>query len=98
MTTAIPILVGVTGRRCFSDDPSENADRAEFVRRQLTTLFLSLSVDYPSAPKVLMTGGTKGTDLIAARAALDAGADWSVALILPYEQAIEVDPGTWTGS
>jgi hypothetical protein len=85
MTEAFPILVGITGKRHFALDRIENDRLADVVRGRLSTVFRSLSECYSNIPKVLVTGGAYGADLIAAETALAAGSEWSVVMLLPYE-------------
>lgn len=88
MTEAFPLLVGITGKLDFDPDPSEHDRLAERVRGRLARIFGELSKRYPHSPKVLLTGAARGADLIAAEAALEAGLDWSVAVVLPYDEAL----------
>jgi hypothetical protein len=79
-----PILIGITGKRNFAADPAENAKIRAQVRHRLAESFAYINRKLPYAPKVLLTGGAYGSDLLAAEAALAAGNEWSVALVLPY--------------
>ncbi|MSP03165.1 MAG: hypothetical protein EXR07_19275 [Acetobacteraceae bacterium] len=85
MIETLPILVGITGKRCFSDDATENQRLTDEVGQRLRMTFKSLSAKFPSTPKILLTGGACGADLIAAYQALDCSDDWSVMVILPYD-------------
>lgn len=80
----VPLLIGITGKRKFADDPAEDERIAERVRERLTELFHRLDARFRHTPKVLLTGGAYGTDLIAARAAMAMEPPWSVAVLLPY--------------
>jgi hypothetical protein len=82
-----PILIGITGKRNFDADPTENDAIRARVRHRLAASFAYINETLPHAPKVLLTGGAFGTDLLAAEAALAAGNEWSVALVLPYAAA-----------
>ena len=86
MTDRFPLLVGVTGKRKFSEDKQANARISQSVKERLAATFAWLDERFPGMPKVLLSGGALGTDLIAAQAALDGRPDWSVVLLLPYDQ------------
>lgn len=84
----LPILIGITGKREFDPDPAVN-DRLEAqVREHLLGTFRALGKLLPHTRKLLLTGGAYGADILGAEAALDAGADWSVALILPFDREL----------
>jgi len=84
----LPILIGITGKREFDPDPSVN-DRLEAqVRERLLATFRALGKLLPHTPKLLLTGGAYGADTLGAEAALDAGDDWSVAVILPFDREL----------
>ena len=84
-TEPFPILVGVTGNRTFADDPGTNEELRKSVRSRLDETFQYINKKLPNSPKVLLTGGAYGADLLAADAAVAAGPEWSVAVILPYD-------------
>ncbi len=84
-TEPFPILVGVTGNRTFAVDPAENETLRQSVRSRLDETFAYINKKLPNSPKVLLTGGAYGADLLAAEAALAAGPEWSIAVILPYD-------------
>lgn len=81
-----PLLIGITGKRRFSDDSAEEAVIRARVRKRLAQAFAYIGKRCPHVPKVLLTGGAFGSDLLAAEAALAAGTDWSVAIVLPYDE------------
>ncbi len=83
-TDAVPVLIKVTGKRCFSPDPAEHARLAVIVRQRMAAAFRYISRQCPHVPKVLLTGGAAGTDLIAAEVAREIGDDWSIIVVLPY--------------
>ena len=82
---ALPILVGVTGKRQFDADPVRNAALLERVRERLRSVFERLDAKLPDTPKVLLCGAAAGTDLTAVRVALERPS-WSVVLMLPLER------------
>jgi hypothetical protein len=88
MSDPFPILIGITGKRRFDTDPVRDAEVANHVRVRLDAVLRELDRRCPSVPKVLLTGGALGTDLLAAEVALAAGPHWSVALILPYASCL----------
>ncbi|MCZ8148166.1 MAG: hypothetical protein O9325_10005 [Roseomonas sp.] len=75
---ALPILVGVTGKR-------DLAGRDEAVRRALTALFDALERAFPASPKVLVTGLAEGSDMLATEVAL-ARPHWRVAGLLAFAE------------
>jgi hypothetical protein len=85
---AFPILIGITGKRNFAPDSAANDAIRARVARRLADCFAYINETLPHAPKVLLTGGAYGSDLLAARAALAAGNEWSVAIVLPYAASL----------
>jgi hypothetical protein len=84
-----PILVGISGKRLFDEkDPNADARIAQAFAERLRSVFVALDEDFPQTPKVLLTGAALGADLIAAEAALEMGAHWAVAAILPFDRAL----------
>ena len=84
----IPIVVGVTGHRDLRDPdvpPLEDA-----VRR----LLARLRRDYPSSPLVVITPLAEGADRLAARVALEAGAELVAPLPLPRAEYEKDFPST----
>ena len=89
MTDAVPILIGITGKRRFAPDPTSPTEPAETVRTRLRQVFAELDARYPGTAKLLLTGGAQGSDLIAAQEALGPDrASWSVAVLLPFDRAL----------
>lgn len=84
MTDRFPLLVGVTGRREFSKDAQANDRLAQDVADRLRATFDWLDRKFPKMPKVLLSGGAMGTDLLAVDEALRGRQDWSVVLVLPF--------------
>lgn len=71
----IPLCLGVTGHR---DIPIEDLPVLEVaIRHQLA----ELDANYPSSPKLLLTGLAEGADRLVARCALAAG--WAIGAVLP---------------
>ena len=89
MTDAVPILVGVTGKRSFEANHNPGVDPAKTVRARLRRAFAELDARYPGTSKLLLTGGAQGTDTIAAQEALKRDPqEWRVAVLLPFEQSL----------
>jgi hypothetical protein len=89
MTDAVPILIGITGKRGFAADPNPRVDPAETVRARLRQVFAELDARYPGTPKLLLTGGAQGTDIIAAQEVLKPERrGWRVAVLLPFERSL----------
>ncbi len=84
-----PILIGISGKRLFDKkDPKADARIAQAFAERLRSVFAALDEDLPQTPKVLLTGAALGADLIAAETALEMGAHWAVAAILPFDRAL----------
>jgi hypothetical protein len=83
-----PIFIGISGKRIFDEDV--NADRriAEALAVRFAKLFSALDEALPETPKVVLTGAAFGADLIAAEAAIQAGGNWAVAAILPFDRQL----------
>ncbi len=88
MTDRFPLLVGVTGKREFSEDAQANDRLAQAVADRLRATFNWLDRKFPNMPKVLLSGGALGTDLLAVDEALRGRSDWSVVLVLPYNRKL----------
>jgi hypothetical protein len=88
-----PILVGVSGKRTFDAESAEkDAKISTELAGRFAELFAALDRQFPETPKVLLSGGAFGADLIAAKAALDAGQRWAVVILLAFEpQLFEED-------
>src|SRR5258708_15231655 len=96
-----PILIGISGKRNF-DKTSVEADCAiaEALAHRFRSLFEALDRDLPATPKVVLTGAAFGSDLIAAETALQMGANWAVAALLPsdralFEEDLQTDEPPW---
>ena len=89
MTDAVPILIGITGKRSFEANHNPGVDPAEVVRARLRQVFAELDMRYPGTSKLLLTGGAQGTDIIAAQEALKRNPrEWRVAVVLPFERSL----------
>jgi hypothetical protein len=75
-----PLLIGVCGHRSF--DPSCATELATAVRTQL----LRLAIALPSTEIRVLSGMAAGTDLIVARAAIEAGVQVEAVLPMPLTQ------------
>ncbi|HTB88444.1 MAG TPA: hypothetical protein VK743_10845 [Steroidobacteraceae bacterium] len=75
-----PLLIGVCGHRSF--DPSCATELATAVRSQL----LRLAIALPSTEIRVLSGMATGTDLIVARAAIEAGVQVEAVLPMPLTQ------------
>ena len=75
-----PLLIGVCGQRSF--DPSCATELATAVKTQLTRLANAL----PSTEIRVLSGMAAGTDLIVARAAIEAGVQVEAVLPMPLTQ------------
>jgi hypothetical protein len=75
--TGFPLLIGVCGHRSF--DPSCATELAAQVRTQL----LRLATAHPSTEIRVLSGMAAGTDLIVARAAIEAGVQVEAVLPMP---------------
>ena len=90
----IPIVIGVTGKRELG-----GSEKEDHVRESLQTEFGSLEKRFPNSPLVLITGLTKGADLLAADVALKQPTKrWTVVGLLPFAKELfledfrEADP------
>ena len=93
MPEHFPIFVGITGKRKFSDDAEIAKQLEDGVRHRLSKTFEYIESRLPIAPKILLTGGAIGADLIAAEELLFPSSGihrkhWLVAVILPFEEAL----------
>lgn len=88
MSDVFPIFIGITGKRVLA-----TAEAA--IRERLRAVFNYLDGFLPLNPKVLLTGGAIGADLIAAEEVLGlvhgernntGRPNWLVAVALPFEQ------------
>jgi hypothetical protein len=81
----IPILVGVSGRRFFNDvDLGENTALSGIVEQRLWDCFKKLDEEFKDTPKILLTSGAIGTDLLAAKIACERETGWRIAFVLPF--------------
>lgn len=71
MTEDFPILVGITGERALT--PAQ----AALVRQRLVACFAAIDRQAPGTPKLLLTGGAAGSDLLAATILLEPGSAWA---------------------
>jgi hypothetical protein len=78
--SGFPLLIGVCGHRSF--DPSCATELATAVRTQL----LRLAIALPSTEIRVLSGMAAGTDLIVARAAIEAGVQVEAVLPMPLTQ------------
>jgi hypothetical protein len=78
--SGFPLLIGVCGHRSF--DPSCATELASAVRTQL----LRLAIALPSTEIRVLSGMAAGTDLIVARAAIEAGVQVEAVLPMPLTQ------------
>jgi hypothetical protein len=84
-----PILIGVSGKRIFDKtDVKADCAIADALAKRFRTLFEALDLDrnLSETPKIVLTGAAFGTDLIAAKTALQMGRNWAVAAILPFDR------------
>src|SRR6185295_3050974 len=93
MPEHFPIFVGITGKRKFSDDAEIAKQLEDGVRKRLSKTFEYIESRLPIAPKILLTGGAIGADLIAAEELLFPSSGihrkhWLVAVILPFEEVL----------
>jgi heme exporter protein D len=84
----IPIVVGVTGHRDLRDSDLASLEAA--VRRLLERL----QRDYPNSPLVMVTPLAEGADRLAARVALNAGAELVTPIPLPRADYVKDFPAT----
>ena len=83
----LPILIGVTGKRRFADESASNSELLRKFSDRFRALLAHLDTVYRDTPKALLCGGAAGTDLAAARVALERPS-WSVVLMLPFARDI----------
>jgi hypothetical protein len=83
----LPILIGVTGKRQFADDPIRNRHLLQIFAERFRALIARLDEICPDTPKALLCGGAAGTDLMAARVALERPS-WSVVLVVPLDREL----------
>jgi hypothetical protein len=84
-----PILIGVSGKRKFNKKDAEvDAKVADKIADRFRAIFEALDRELPETPKIVLTGGAFGADLIAAETALQIGRNWAVAVVLPFDRAL----------
>lgn len=80
---AQPLIVGVTGQRFFAKGScAENRRLYAEAQERFEAVVERLDRDFPNTPKLLVTGGAMGADLVAAEAARAAGPLWRVVFLL----------------
>jgi hypothetical protein len=107
MSDAFPVFVGITGKREFSREPETAQVLENKVRERLKVVFDYVDDFLPLTPKILLTGGAAGADLIAAEEVLGLAdnrqdgkprQNWLVAVVLPFEQDLfekDFTPEQW---
>jgi hypothetical protein len=94
MTDAFPVFIGIIGKREFSPDPAKHGAMEQSVRSRIACVLDYLDKILPVTPKVLLTGGAAGSDLIAAEEVLRLKEDgsgrpsWLVLVVLPFDASL----------
>ena len=85
----IPIFIGLSGSRFFDKrDASNNERLAQRAKTLIQDCFEKLDRNFPDTPKILLTGGALGADLIATEVVESLGENWRIALVLALEPAL----------
>jgi hypothetical protein len=107
MADAFPIFIGITGKREFSEEPDLARAPEDTVRERSKAVFDYVDDFLPSSPKILLTGGAAGADLMVAEEILGLAdgrqnskprQNWLVVVVLPFEQSLfqeDFTPEQW---
>ena len=66
MSEVFPVFIGITGKREFSKEPKIAQGLENEVRERLKSVFDYVDDFLHVTPKILLTGGAAGADIIAA--------------------------------
>jgi len=87
----LPILIGLTGRRSYSEEAAENDRLIKIAAERFRRFAEWLDGELPLTPKVLLCGGDAGTDLAIISAVLEGPPDepshplWSVVVVRAFD-------------
>jgi hypothetical protein len=107
MSEAFPVFIGITGKRELASVPAAAAALEHELRARLKATFDYVEDLLPSTPKILLTGGAVGVDLIAAEEVLGLADDqkdrrtrrnWLVVVALPFARELfeqDFKPDQW---
>jgi hypothetical protein len=107
MTDAFPIFIGITGKRELSKEADLAQALEDKARERFKAVFDYVDDFLPSSPKILLTGGATGADLMVAEEILGLAdkrqngksrQNWLVVVVLPFEQSLfqeDFTPEQW---